>query len=127
MTAKEVVLAFWDAMGTNDFKHASQWLSVAFENYMPQTGELIKGRENFVAVNANYPSNIKWLFTLNSITAEGNNVVTDVSITNGTLTARAITFHTVENSLIAKQREYWPDDYPAPEWRSQWVEARPYS
>jgi len=76
-------------------------------------------------VNTNYPSIGKWFFVLNSIVAEENNVVTDVSITNGTLKARAITFHTVENNLIVKQREYWPDDYPAPKWRSQWVEIRP--
>lgn len=56
-------------------------------------------------MNTNYPSIGKWFFVLNSIVAEENNVVTDVSITNGTLKARAITFHTVENNLIVKQRE----------------------
>ncbi len=27
MSSKEVVLAFWDAMKTNDFSKASEWLS----------------------------------------------------------------------------------------------------
>ncbi|EPW5502439.1 nuclear transport factor 2 family protein, partial [Vibrio vulnificus] len=27
MNSKEVVLAFWDAMKTNDFAKASEWLS----------------------------------------------------------------------------------------------------
>ena len=42
-------------------------------------------------------------------------------ITNGVLLARALTFHTVIDQLIAHQREYWPDDYTAPAWRTQWV------
>ncbi|EGR3164355.1 polyketide cyclase, partial [Vibrio parahaemolyticus] len=31
MNSKEVVLAFWDAMKTNDFAKASEWLSPNFE------------------------------------------------------------------------------------------------
>lgn len=127
MTAKDVVLSFWKAMETNDFERASQWLSADFENYSPQSAELIRGRGNFAAVNTNYPTDGRWLFAINSMVAEGNQVVTDVSVTDGTVKARAITFHTVENDLISKQREYWPDDYPAPEWRRQWVEIRPCS
>ncbi|MDV5054727.1 nuclear transport factor 2 family protein, partial [Vibrio sp. T13N] len=30
MNSKEVVLAFWDAMKTNDFTKASEWLSPDF-------------------------------------------------------------------------------------------------
>lgn len=59
--------------------------------------------------------------TINSIVSDGNQVVTDVSITDGSLKAKAITFHTIENGLISKQTEYWPDDYPAPDWRKPWV------
>ena len=44
-------------------------------------------------------------------------------MTDGVQNARAITFHTVENGLIKKQTEFWPDDYEAPEWRAQWVKV----
>ncbi len=37
------------------------------------------------------------------------------------MNAKAITFHTVENELITRQTEYWPENYEAPEWRRQWV------
>lgn len=122
-TAKETVLAYWEAMRSNDFSHAATWLSEDYVLDWPQSAERIIGRANFAAVNQAYPANGRWHFTLNAIVAESAQIVTDVSITDGSVKARAITFHTVENGLITKQVEFWPDDYPAPEWRHQWVES----
>ncbi|EOG7749305.1 nuclear transport factor 2 family protein, partial [Vibrio cholerae] len=122
MNSKDVVLSFWNAMKTNDFAKASEWLSLDFEGFWPQSGELILGRENFVAINAHYPANGHWLFDIHSVVCEGDSVVTDVSITDGVQKARAITFHTVENGLIIKQKEFWPDEMLPQEWRAQWVE-----
>ncbi|EOW9422373.1 nuclear transport factor 2 family protein [Vibrio cholerae] len=121
MNSKDVVLSFWNAMKTNDFAKASELLSLDFEGFWPQSGELILGRENFVAINAHYPANGHWLFDIHSVVCEGDSVVTDVSITDGVQKARAITFHTVENGLIIKQKEFWPDEMLPQEWRAQWV------
>ena len=121
MKSKEVVIAFWEAMKSNDFSEASNWLAENFEGFWPQSSELIIGRENFAAINSCYPAHGKWLFDVNSIECENDTVVTDVSITDGVQKARAITFHTVENGLICKQVEFWPDDFEAPDWRSKWV------
>ncbi|PSU34565.1 nuclear transport factor 2 family protein [Photobacterium lutimaris] len=121
MDSKEVVLAFWDAMKTNDFAKASEWLSTDFEGYWPQSGELTIGRDNFTAINSYYPADGVWIFDIHSVVSEGSIVVTDVSITDGVQKARAITFHNVENGLIVKQKEFWPDPMEAQEWRSKWV------
>ncbi len=121
MIAKEVVASFWRAMQSNDFELASQWLTEDFENHAPQTDEVIIGRANFAAVNSHYPCAGLWQFNLLSIVAEGNQVVTEVAITDGTAKAVAITFHTVKDNLIHRQKEYWPDNYPPPSWRSPWV------
>ncbi len=121
MNEKEVVLAFWKAMESNDFAYASEFLSEDFEGYWPQSSELIAGRECFAAVNTHYPAEGIWIFSIQSIVHEESQVVTDVKITDGKLKARAITFHTVIDGLIKKQVEFWPDDYEAPEWRKQWV------
>ena len=121
MNPKEIVLSFWGAMRSNDFYKASEWLTEKFECYWPQSSELIVGPKNFAEINSHYPTNGVWQFHLNTIVAEGNQVVTDVSVTDGTQQARAITFHTVENGLICKQIEFWPDNYEAPEWRAKWV------
>ena len=121
MSPKETVLSFWEAMNSNNFSQASNCLAPDFECVWPQSSEVIIGRANFVALNNHYPAYRQWLFKLNTIFAENEQVVTDVSVTDGVQVARAITFHIVKNGLIAKQTEFWPDTYAAPEWRSQWV------
>ncbi len=123
MTPKETVMEFWNAMQSNDFMTAAQWLSEDFQGYWPQTSELTVGRSNFIALNSYYPANGQWHFEINSIVCEGETVVTDVSITDGVQNARAITFHTVESELICKQIEYWPENYAPPQWRSKWVKV----
>jgi len=116
---REIVASFWDAMGSNDFSFASSWLHPDFEYYMPQSGEYLKGREAFASLNQTYPSKGtgKWVFDVRSIISDGENAVSDVSVTDGKTSGRAITFHILHNGLILRQKEFWPDAYPAPEWR----------
>ena len=53
---------------------------------------------------------------------QGDTVVTDSVVTDGTSTARAISFFTVEGDTIIRLREYWPDAYQAPANRAHLVE-----
>ncbi|MEM8971240.1 MAG: nuclear transport factor 2 family protein [Pseudomonadota bacterium] len=122
--ASRFIEAFWDTMGTNDFAAASLLLSKDFEYYMPQSQEYMRGRDAFVAVNSNYPASGPWVFKVHSIIESNDRGVSDVSVTDGAIQARVITFHTVENGLITRQLEFWPDPYPAPEWRTEWTEIR---
>ena len=119
---KETVIAFWSAMQTNDFSAASMLLTEDFELYWPQSSERIIGRANFAALNTHYPAHGPWRFTVDRILAEGNEVVTEVSVTDGEVKATALTFSTVKNGLIARQVEYWPDPFEAPAWRREWVQ-----
>ena len=121
MRAKAVVQNFWDAMQTNDFTKASEYLSEDFVLDWPMSGERIIGRDNFVAVNSYYPANGRWEFTVYSLLVEGNSVVSDVGVTDGVVRARAITYSTIKNNKIVKQIEFWPDYYEAPSWRKAWV------
>ncbi|MEP5152194.1 nuclear transport factor 2 family protein [Planktotalea sp.] len=118
---QEVVQAFWEGMNSNDFVATARLLSNDFECRMPQSGEVIKGPQNFAAFNAAYPAKGPWRFTVNRCVSEGNTAVTDVSVTDGDLKATVITFHTVAKGLITRQVEYWPDPFPAQAWRAHLV------
>jgi len=120
-SAKETVLAFWEAMGSNDFFQASEWLAEDFSCFWPQSSECIIGRKNFAELNTHYPTEGRWTFEVHSIVCEGQQVVTDVGVSDGKVQARAITFHTVKKGLIQSQTEFWPDTFEAPEWRRKWV------
>ncbi len=62
-----------------------------FQGYWPQSSELTVDRDNFTAINSEYPANGVWKFELNSIVCEGDTVVTDVSVTDSVLNDRVIT------------------------------------
>ncbi len=121
-TPKRVVEAFWQTMNTNDFRAAGQLMSDEYVLEWPQSCEVIRGRDNFVAINRHYPANGPWRFIVHQMVAEGSQVVSNVSVTDGVVGARVITFSTVEDGFIARQLEFWPDPFTAPEWRRAWVE-----
>ncbi|CAH1546449.1 Polyketide cyclase [Vibrio rotiferianus] len=122
MTEKEIVLNFWKAMEGNDFFAAAECLTPDCEVIWPLTKEVIRGRKNFAELNSAYPAEGEWTFTIERILADGEQVVTDVVVSDGVRSDRAITFHTVCEGLICKQVEYWPEEYAAAQWRSKWVE-----
>jgi ketosteroid isomerase-like protein len=120
--SKQVVEKFWAAMQTNDFRRAGELLHDDYVLEWPQSGERIRGRANFVAINENYPAHGRWEFTVHRILAEGDQVVSDVEVTDGVINARVITFSTVRDGRILHQTEFWPDPFEAAPWRAQWVE-----
>ncbi len=122
MTNKQILEEFWATMETNDFYAAAQLLHNDYTLDWPQSGERIRGRNNFAAMNTAYPAEGKWTFLINHIAADGELVVTDVSVSDGNLEDRCITFSTIRDGKIWKQVEFWPAPFYAPAWRAQWVE-----
>ncbi len=120
--SKQVIEEFWAAMQTNDFKSAGEWLHEDYVLEWPQSGERIRGPANFVAINEHYPAHGHWEFRINHIVAEGNQVVTDLGVTDGVIAGQVITFSTVRAGKIVYQIEYWPDPFEPQAWRAEWVE-----
>ncbi|MEZ4768038.1 MAG: nuclear transport factor 2 family protein [Caldilineales bacterium] len=121
-TAKVTVQQFWAAVQANDWRAAAELLHDDYVLEWPQSGEIVRGRENFAAINANYPAAGRWRFNLHRIVCEGDQVVTDVSVTDGAIAGQAITFSTVRDGRIVHQMEFWPDPFEPAPWRAQWVE-----
>lgn len=122
MNSKQILENFWETMKTNDFYAVAELLHDDYILEWPQSGERIRGRDNFAALNTAYPAEGKWQFIINRIVAENDFVVTDVSVTDGKQTGRALTFSTVRDGKISKQIEFWPEPFEAPAWRARWVE-----
>src|ERR687892_2586264 len=98
--SKQIIEGFWAAMQTNDFEAAGEFLHDDYVLEWPQSGERIRGRANFVAINEQYPAHGRWEFAIHHIIAEGDQVVSDVGVTDGVITGRAITFSTVRDGKI---------------------------
>ena len=82
MTSKEVVKRFWSLMQSNDFASVGEVLSDDFVLEWPQSGERIRGRENYGRMNQEYPAHGVWKFTINRLLVDGDEAVTDVSVTD---------------------------------------------
>jgi limonene-1,2-epoxide hydrolase len=119
--SKHIIERFWETMQTNDFKAVGELLHDDYTLEWPQSRERIRGRANFVAVNENYPAHGRWKFTIHRIIAEGNEVVSDVDVTDGVIVARVITFSTIQERKVLHQTEFWPDTFEPAKWRAQWI------
>jgi ketosteroid isomerase-like protein len=121
-SAANVVREFWRLMGTNDFHAVGAVLADDFILEWPQSNERIRGRERFASMNVEFPAKGLWVFTVDRIVGDGVEAVTDVSVTDGSRSDRAISFFTVRDGKISRIVEYWPEAYAAPAHRSHLVE-----
>ena len=121
-TAVEIVRAYWRLMSSNDFGSVAAVLAPEFVLEWPQSGERIRGAEQFARMNEEYIAHGPWRFTIRRIVGDTSDVVSDVEITDGVQHARAISFFSVAGGKIARLVEYWPEPYPAPQNRAHLVE-----
>lgn len=112
MSSRDVVAGFWSAMQANDWEGAAGHLTPECVVDWPCSGEQIVGRSDFAQVQARYPTNTgRWSFDIHRLVAEGDTVVSEVTVTDGEQSARVIAFSEVAGDLIAHQVEYWPVAY----------------
>ena len=110
--AVEIAGRFWQLMATNDFRSVGSLLADDFVLDWPQSGERIRGRDNFAAMNEEYPAHGPWTFTVNRIVGNETVAVSEVTVSDGVQLARAISFFEISNSRIVKMVEFWPDPFP---------------
>ena len=122
MKAVALVQKFWEAMKTNDFRSVGPLLSDDFVLDWPQSNERIRGRDNFAAMNEEYPAHGRWQFTINRIVGDDVQAVSDVSVTDGVQKARAISFFSASGGTIQQMVEFWPEPFPPREDRKHLVE-----
>ena len=121
-TPQQLVERFWQAMNTNDWRAVGTLLHDTFTLDWPQSGERIRGRDNFAAVNANYPAVGPWRFTIEQLIASDQEAASVVSVSASTVNATVLSFFVFRDGQIWRVREYWPDPFEAAPWRAQWVE-----
>ena len=120
---RHVVEELWRRFDATDFA-VGDLLHDDFVCEWPQSRERIRGRDNFIAVNAHYPRLIR--LEVLRIVAEENMVVTEVAATDEAEPSRferAASFFELRDGRIVRLTEYWPEPFAAATWRSQWVES----
>jgi catechol 2,3-dioxygenase-like lactoylglutathione lyase family enzyme/limonene-1,2-epoxide hydrolase len=111
-TARDVVTSFWDAMRDNDWQRAAGHLAEDCPVDWPCSGERIRGRANFAAVQARYPTRTgRWTFDVRRLVADDGTAVSEVAVSDGEQSAVVVAFSEVDGGLITHQVEYWPNPY----------------
>jgi hypothetical protein len=107
-------------MDDRDWEGVSPLLHDEFVREWPQSRERIRGRDNFVAVNRNYPGD--WSITVDQVLVDGERAASHVTVHIDGRNEVAVSFYELRDGLIRRQIEYWPEPYSAPTWRAAWVE-----
>ena len=117
MTPVEVVRQLWERIDARDWDGLAALLAEDVRLEYPHTGERFSGRSNVVAINAEYPEG--WAIYVLQILADGDTVVSEVSVPMDGVESRAVTIWTVRDGLVAEATEYWTTagGDAAPEWR----------
>ena len=120
--AKDVVRGLWDRFQARDWEGAGELLADDVVVDWPHSRERIRGRENVIALNRNYPQG--WSIRVLRVVGEGDVVASEVAVDHGEDTFHAASFYELRNGLIARVSEYWvdPPQGEPPAWRAQWVE-----
>jgi ketosteroid isomerase-like protein len=119
---RRLVELYWHTMNTNDWEAVGALLHDEYVLDWPQSGERIRGRSNFAAVNANYPADGPWRFTVHRLVADDHGAAAEVTVTAPSISTPVISFFEVRAGKIWSMREYWPESFAAAGWRAQWVE-----
>jgi ketosteroid isomerase-like protein len=121
-TSEAIVREFWRLMASNDFVSVAAVLAEDLVVEWPQSNERIRGARKFTRMNAEYPANGPWRFTLNRLVAGDREVVTQVSLTDGIQKAEPVSFFTVGDGKITHIVEYWPEPFQPAEGRHHLTE-----
>lgn len=124
-TNRALVARFWATMATNRWSDLAPLLHDDYTLEFPQSGERLRGLANFVAFNAEYPAAGPWRFTVRRIVADADGAVSEVDVTDGAVTALAISFFELRDGQIWRMVEYWPDPFPATANRAHLMEPLP--
>ena len=117
---RDVAIELWRCFDQRRFRDALPLLSEDFEAHWPNTRERIRGPENFIALNENYPG--AWRCTVRRIHECADAVVTVTEISDGETSLFAVSFFEVRYGLIVRAEEYFADNGLPPHDRSAFAE-----
>lgn len=88
----------------------------------PQSGEVIRGRQNLQALRSHHPGKPSGFF-VRRIVGEGNLWVTEYAIDYEGKSAFTVSIMEFRDGKVARETQYFADPFEAPAWRAQWVEG----
>jgi ketosteroid isomerase-like protein len=115
-----IVEQFWTMIDKQDWEAASDLFAADAVQEWPQSGERIRGRDNIIEINKNYPGLPK--MTPRRTLASGDIVVSETVLDYGGQVYNGVSIFEFKDDKIVKETDYFAAPFEAPRWRAQWVE-----
>lgn len=122
---RALVERYWALMAGNEFESVGTVLADDFVYDLPQSGERIRGRAAYAAMNAAYPAHGRWRFDVHRILVDGDAAMTEADVTDGVVRGRALSLFDLRDGRIVRLVEYWPEPFAPRADRARWVEPGP--
>jgi len=118
---RATVQALVDAINGRDLEALDKVFTEDIVMEWPQSGERIRGEKNRREIYSRFPSLPK--VTPRRLTGSDDVWVLEASLDYGDGDPyQAVFILEMLDSRIAKETAYWSKPFPAPEWRTSWVE-----
>lgn len=117
---RQAIERLWQLLEKQDWDAMGMLLDDDFVQEWPQSGERIRGRENSMAINKNYPG--LPTPTMRRTLAGGDVVTSEVTLDYGGQIYQGVSIFEFRNGKVVKETDYFAQPFEAPAWRAQWVE-----
>jgi ketosteroid isomerase-like protein len=116
-----LVRSLWESFEARRWDDAAELLTEDFVAEWPHSSERIRGRDNYIDLNRNYPEG--WSIRVDRVVDAGDVVVSEITVTQGEDVFNAAAVFEVRDGKLARAREYWVEagSESHPE-RGQWTE-----
>ena len=112
LSSEALIRHYWACALARDWAGFADCLTDDIVYRVPQTREIVRGRDGYVEFNRTYPGD--WTLAIESVTAQGNQAVSRVAFTVNGETVTGISFFTLRGGRIAAIDDFWPEAYEPP-------------
>jgi ketosteroid isomerase-like protein len=117
-----VTEAYWAAIGRGDWDTAAGFLHPEFVQEWPQSGERIRGADNCLSIDRNFPGGMPAMTSRRVVTSGDLAVAeTDLVYADGSR-YHGVSIMEFRDGKIVKETDYFGEPFSPPQWRAQWVE-----
>jgi hypothetical protein len=118
----EPVRRLWERLEARDWDAVAAQIHPDAVVDWPNTGERMRGRENYLAVQREYPEG--WHIEVLRLVDGGDVVVSEIRVDQAGKRFFAVSLFELSGGTFVRAVEYGSDGEPAPapEWRAPWTE-----